>query len=177
MRIPRTVIDMFDRAGRTTLQQFLVIAFAGIPAVGSVTHLAWYEALGVGVGAGVLSILMSLLSWKVPVLSFWPDVLVRMVRTFVQSLVASIGAGAFNVFTANWGALLTIALATSALSLASSLLVSGVYAPKSTLASSPSIAYDSTTHEVRATGKNLAGSSPTEGATPAVTESTAQNGS
>lgn len=168
MRIPRPALDVLDRAARTTLQQFIIVAFAAIPAVGSITRVAWYEALGVGIGAGILSILMSLLSWRVPVLPYWPDVAVRMARTFVQSLVASVVAGAFNIFTADWGNLLTLALAAAMASLATSLATSSVKG----VDASASLVYDTTTQEAEVTGKSVASRD-----TPTVSEQTAQHGS
>jgi hypothetical protein len=136
---------MLDRAGRSTLQQFVVVAFAAIPAVDQISSIPWYGAVATALGAGVVSLLTSLASWKVPTLSFWPDLGVRVGKTFVQSLLATLGAGAINLFSVYWLHAVDMAAFAALLSLVMGLLATGANVTKS--AASASLVYDSATDE------------------------------
>lgn len=147
----RVWLDILDRAARSTMQKFLIVAFAATPGVHAISHIPWYQALGVGAGAGVISVLMSLASLKVPVLPFWPDLGVRALRSFVQSLLVTWGAGGLDVFHTSWGTALGMAVA-----MAGSSLVTGLIAARSPSSiDSASLAYDSAYAEAAETGKRI----------------------
>lgn len=149
IRLPRPVLDMLDRAGRSTLQQFVVVAFSAIPAINTVSRIPWYAALATGLGAGVVSLLTSLVSWKVPTLTFWPDIIVRVGKTFAQSLLATLGAGVINLFSVPWVHALDMAIGAAALSLLTGLIATGVH-PGIGIEPSASLVYSSPTDEALA---------------------------
>lgn len=158
MSLNRKVLDLIDRVGRSTLQQFLVVAFAASPAVGF-DSVRWYAALGMGLGAGAYTLVANLLSWKIPVLPFWPNALVRAGRTFLTTLLNLWTFDAFDVFNTEWSNQIWMALGAAGLSLATAMMVAGTsngsgvaeYEP------SPSLAYRNTVDELAATGKPLLG--------------------
>lgn len=115
-KIPLAWRDALDRAGRSAVQKFLLIAFAAVPGVHIVTGAEWYAAVGTGLGAGVLSLIMSVLSWKVPQLTYWPDLGLRLARSFLQSLLTTWGADAVNLFHISWRHSLLVALGMAGMS-------------------------------------------------------------
>jgi hypothetical protein len=156
----KVLLDVLDRALRTVVQKFLVLSFASVPGVAVDTHTYWLDNLGVSLGAGVLSVLMSFATLKVPVLKYWPDLGVRMVRTYVQSLLVLVGADVvFNVFDTDWQGILLLAAATAGSSVLTSLFGAGV----SGNVKSASFAFASVVDEAFQAKKPIAGDSPSNG--------------
>jgi hypothetical protein len=87
-----------------------------VPGVHIVTGAEWYAAVGTGLGAGVLSLIMSVLSWKVPQLGYWPDLGLRLARSFLQSLLTTWGADSVNLFHISWRHSLLVALGMAGMS-------------------------------------------------------------
>jgi hypothetical protein len=117
------VLDFIERAGWTAGQAFLaVLLTTGGPA--SVGNLPWGLALGMAAGAGVGSLVTTGLLYLSPLtnLSFWPDLLVRLLKTFLSSLIGSMGAGAFNLLTFDWPSALNLAVITTLSSLGKGML-------------------------------------------------------
>jgi hypothetical protein len=100
----RAVYDVLERAGKSFLQVGVGVAFLSVTPDNMFSPAAWYQAVGVGLGAALVSVVLSLVTWKVRPLGYWPDIAIRMVRTFLGSLVASWGAtvGPFDVFHFSW---------------------------------------------------------------------------
>lgn len=80
------LIDPLERAGSTFVQQFVVMLLPFLVA-GTVTipGPTWLSVLDSSAGAAVVSLAMSILSFKVPKLSVGLDLVLRVVRTFLQS--------------------------------------------------------------------------------------------
>lgn len=102
------VLDPFERAGSTFVQQFTVLILP-LLVITSTGHL------GVGTSqlivvtdmsafAFVVSILTSIISFRVPKLPAWADLLVRVAKTYLQSFVAAITLAAFmpSILHADW---------------------------------------------------------------------------
>lgn len=118
------VLDPLERAGRTFLQQFFVVlGTAG--AAGLLAHQSWLVALDSAGFAAILSILMSVLTFKIPPLPVAGDIAARVVRTFIQSFVGTLGAAhVLSVSQANWSGALAVASTVAITALMTSLVAS-----------------------------------------------------
>lgn len=96
------ILDMLERAGSSAAQQFLVIVLGGGLLLTKISGLPWLTAIGTAGGAFVISLLTSLVTLSVPKLPYWPDLLIRVAKTFGQSLLATLGAGVVNLTTVPW---------------------------------------------------------------------------
>jgi hypothetical protein len=102
------VVDPAERAARTFIQQFAVVMFpAGVLAAGQ--H--WMLALDSAGFAAIVSVLTSVLTFKVPSLPNWADLGLRVVKTFLQSFVGTLSAtNVLSVSHADWKGALAVAV-------------------------------------------------------------------
>jgi len=110
-KVKAVLLDFLERAGWSAGQVFLATLLGGGVA-GSVGNLPWRYALTLAVSAAVASVLLTSLQYagKLTDLPFWPDLLVRLGKTFVSSLSASIVAsGVFDITRFSWSAAFNVA--------------------------------------------------------------------
>jgi hypothetical protein len=124
-RFPR-LSDLVERAGWTAGQQFLAVLLT-TSAVGSGVSLPWKLALATAAGAAIVSVLTTFVLYLTNQTGhgFWGDLGYRLAKTFLASLVASMGAAAFNVMTFHWGSALDLALVATLSALGKGLLARG----------------------------------------------------
>lgn len=118
------LLDFVERAGWSAGQVFFATLLAGGTTV-SVANLPWAYALTISASAALASVLLTALQYltRTTNLSFWPDVAVRLGKTFIASLLASIAtAGVFNAITFDWTTALNIAFVTTLTALGKGLL-------------------------------------------------------
>ena len=104
------VADIVERAGWTAGPQFLAVLLAtGSASVG--VNLPWRLALAMSAGAAVLSVVATTGQYlaRLTDLSFWPDLLVRLAKTFLASLAGSLSADAVSVLSFHWSSALDLA--------------------------------------------------------------------
>ncbi|BAL88884.1 hypothetical protein AMIS_36640 [Actinoplanes missouriensis 431] len=123
------VLDFVERGGWSAGQVFFATLLAG--GIGSVADLPWAEALTLAVSAFVSSVILTGVQYlsKQTNLAFWPDLIVRLAKTFLSSLSASILAGAFDVTTFDWETALNVAFLATLASLGKGLLAREPAAP------------------------------------------------
>ena len=95
------VLDFLERAGWSAGEVFFATLLAGGTAA-SVVNLPWAYSLTLALSAAVSSAILTALQYlaKQTNLSFWPDLLVRLGKTFLGSLSASFAAAkVFDVTT------------------------------------------------------------------------------
>ncbi|MDQ0370533.1 hypothetical protein [Catenuloplanes indicus] len=117
-------LDFAERAGWSAGQVFFATLLAGGTTT-SVADLPWTYAITVSLSAALASVLLTALQYlgKATNLSFWPDVFVRLAKTFLSSLLASItAAGVFNAIEFDWTTALNVAVVTTIAALGKSLL-------------------------------------------------------
>lgn len=102
--------DFVERAGWTAAQQFFATLLTTSAA--TVAGLPWKLALTMAAGAALVSVLATAIQYlsKKTDLTFWPDLIVRLVKTFIASIAASLGADAVNVFDFDWSGALNVAV-------------------------------------------------------------------
>ncbi|MCU7723065.1 hypothetical protein ODJ79_05005 [Actinoplanes sp. KI2] len=118
------VLDFLERAGWSAGEVFFATLLAGGTTV-SVANLPWAYSLTLAFSAAVSSIVLTAVQYlaKQTNLSFWPDLLVRMVKTFLGSLSASIAAAkVFDLTTFHWSAALNVAVLATLTALGKGLL-------------------------------------------------------
>jgi hypothetical protein len=106
------LLDFLERAGWSAGQVFVATLLAGGTAV-SVASLPWKYASTLAISAAVSSAILTTLQYaaKATSWSFWPDLLIRLVKTFLASLAASVAAaGIFDVTAFDWGTALNVAV-------------------------------------------------------------------
>jgi hypothetical protein len=118
--------DALERAGWTAGQQFVAVLLTASSA-GSALDLPWQLALSMSAGAAVISIVGTVIQYLTGLtgLSFWPDLLVRVVKTFVASMLGAFGAEAFNVLDFDWSGAFDLAVVATLVALAKGLLARG----------------------------------------------------
>lgn len=116
------VADIVERAAWTGGQQFFAILLTTSAA--SVAALPWEIALATAAGAAIVSALTSIVQHlaKFTNLPFWPDVGVRLLKTFIASVLGTIGAEVFDVLTFDWESALNIAAIATIVALGKSVL-------------------------------------------------------
>lgn len=122
--IRAVVFDFLERAGWSAGQMFVATVFAG-GAAASIGDVHWKYAGSLAIGAAVSSSVLTAVQYlaRQTKLGFWLDMVVRLAKTFLSSLAASIvAAGVFNVVTFQWGAALNLALIATIGSLGKGLL-------------------------------------------------------
>ncbi|WP_229075953.1 holin [Actinoplanes sp. DH11] len=98
-------LDFLERGGWSAGQVFVATLLAGgVGTVGAVASLPWREAITLAVSAFVSSVVLTAVQYlsKQTNLAFWPDLIVRLAKTFLSALSASMVAGVFNVTTFDW---------------------------------------------------------------------------
>ena len=109
--IKSRILDALERAGWSA-GQALVAVLLTTGAVSDARHLQWGPALGTAAGAFIVSAIATGLVYLSPLQasSFRADLGLRLVKTFVSAFGGAIGTDAFNAFTFDWGAALSVAL-------------------------------------------------------------------
>jgi hypothetical protein len=105
------MLDFLERAGWSAGEVFFATLLAGGTAA-SVANLPWAYSLTLAFSAAVSSAILTAVQYlaKKTNLSFWPDLLVRMLKTFLGSLSASFAAAkVFDVTTFHWATALNVA--------------------------------------------------------------------
>jgi hypothetical protein len=125
-KVKAVLSDFLERAGWSAGQVFVATLLAG-GAASSVTGLPWKYSLTLAASAAVSSIVLTGIQYltRLTALSFWPDLLVRLAKTFLGSLAASFAAGVFDVITFHWGSALDVAVLATLGALAKGLLARG----------------------------------------------------
>ncbi len=121
------MLDFLERAGWSAGQVFFATLLAGGTAA-NVGGLPWKYALVLALGAGVSSIVLTVIQYltRLTNLSFWPDLLVRLAKTFLGSLAASWSAASvFDITKFGWVAALNVAALATVSALAKGLLARG----------------------------------------------------
>lgn len=106
------LLDFGERAGWSAGEVFFATLLAGGPVVAAAASLPWKYSLTLAVGAAVSSAVLTALQYlgRLTDLPFWPDLLVRLAKTFLGSLAASFAAGLFDVTTFHWATALNVAV-------------------------------------------------------------------
>jgi hypothetical protein len=121
------VLDFLERAGWSAGQVFFATLLAGGGSV-AVVGLPWKYASVLAVGAAVSSIVLTALQYlgRFTNLGFWPDLIVRLAKTFLGSIGASLSAAkVFDVTTFHWSTALNVAALATVGALAKGLLARG----------------------------------------------------
>jgi Putative lactococcus lactis phage r1t holin len=120
-RAKAIIADFLERAGWTAGQEFLAVL---LTSASSVISLPWKTALSMAAGAAVVSLLGTAVQYlgKWTSVAYWPDLGVRLVKTFLASLLGSAGADAIDVLSFNWANALNLAALATLLALAKGLL-------------------------------------------------------
>lgn len=118
--------DLFERVGWTAGQQFFAVLLTSNAM--AALELPWRLATVLAAGAAIGSLLTTLLQdgvqWlaRLPATNFWYDLGVRLAKTFVSSMIGSLGAAKmFDVLHFDWGSALNLALVTTMTALAKGL--------------------------------------------------------
>jgi hypothetical protein len=120
-------LDFVERAGWSAAQVFFATLLAG-GAGSTVVGLPWKYAGVLAASAAVSSIILTALQYvaRLTNVSFWWDVLIRLVKTFLSSLAASIAASSvFDVTTFHWSNALNVATVATITALGKGLLARG----------------------------------------------------
>ena len=125
-RAHAVIADFLERAGWSAAQQFFAVLLT-TSAAAKVGALPWQLALATSAGAAVASLVATGLQYlgKLTDLSFWPDLGVRVVKTFLASLAGSFGADVINVTTFDWTTALNLAAVAAITALGKGLLARG----------------------------------------------------
>lgn len=107
------VLDPLERAAKTFVQQLLVtlLAIDGAGHLGILVQQNWLLALDAAGFAAAMSILTSVLTFKVPPLNAYADLALRVVKTFLQSFVGTVAAAnVLSLTHVDWRGALALAL-------------------------------------------------------------------
>ena len=118
------VLDFLERAGWSAGEVFFATLLAG-GTTATVANLPWSYSLTLALSAAVSSVILTALQYlaKQTNLAFWPDLLVRLLKTFLGSLSASFAAAkVFDVTTFHWSAALNVAVLATLAALGKGLL-------------------------------------------------------
>lgn len=115
LRVPPMLQDIFERASWSAGQQFFAILLA-TGTVGAVGQLPWWDAWVMALGAFLVSCATTVVQYigrrfnKNPKPSYWKDMALRLVKTFLTSMIASWGVDKFDVFAFEWAAAFNLAM-------------------------------------------------------------------
>jgi hypothetical protein len=135
-RAKEIVLDFLERAGWSAGQVFFATLLAGGSVVAAGT-LPWRYASVLALSAAVASIVLTAIQYltKLADLSrfrlsrtqtFWLDMLIRLVKTFLTSLAASVAAAVpFDVVTFDWSTAFNVAVVATLSALGKGLLARG----------------------------------------------------
>jgi hypothetical protein len=131
-KIKAVLLDFLERAGWSAGQVFFATLLAGGT---TVANLPWKYSSTLAISAGVSSMILTAIQYltRTTDLSFWPDLLVRLGKTFLSSLAGSIVAtGVFDITKFNWTTALNIAILATLSALGKGLLARGqaAFVPK-----------------------------------------------
>jgi len=131
-KLKAVLLDFLERAGWSAGQVFFATLLAGGT---SVANLPWKYSSTLAISAGVSSMILTAIQYltRTTDLSFWPDLIVRLAKTFLASLAGSIvAAGVFDITKFNWTTALNIAILATLTALGKGLLARGqaAFAPK-----------------------------------------------
>ena len=110
-KVPAWLLDFIERAGWSAGQVFFATLLAGGTAA-TVSNLPWKYAGIMAASAALASIILTAAQYRLKMtkLGFWPDMIVRLGKTFLASLAGSIAAAhPFNVMTFHWSTALNVA--------------------------------------------------------------------
>lgn len=119
--------DFLERAGWSAGQVFFATLLAGGTSI-TVASLPWKYASVLALSAAVVSVVLTAIQYaaKWTNLSFWPDTIVRLAKTFLASLAASFAAThPFDIVTFNWTTALNVAAVAVLAALGKGLLARG----------------------------------------------------
>lgn len=103
------VLDPAERAARTFVQQFTMLLLAA-PAAGLVLQQNWLLAADSALFAAVVSLITSILTFKVPPQRADVDLALRVIKTGLQSFVGTLVAGhVLSISGADWKGALGVA--------------------------------------------------------------------
>ena len=107
------------------------IAARAAGGAGAIGHLPWKQAFTLAISAFIASLLLTGGQYlgKITHLAFWPDLLVRLAKTFIASLAGSMVAGVFDITTFDWGAALNVAVLATLAALGKGMLAREPAAP------------------------------------------------
>jgi hypothetical protein len=151
--------DFLERALWTAGQQFFAVLLITDPRSGFV-DLPWKVALATALGAAIVSVLTTFLQYlpqmrKRVGQSFLVDLGLRLVKTFVSSFLATVGAMQFNVLTFDWSSALNLAAVATVTALGKGFLAAGPGAqnnPSTLQGASYEAAYPKAPHESKPPG-------------------------
>lgn len=116
------IVDAVERAASTFVQTLVVVLFAaGVSVIG---NPEWLVALLAGAIAAAVSVLTSLASLPLPTLPPWPDLALRIAKTFLQSFVGALAVS--DYIHVNWAGALATALPVALLALVKGVAAMGV---------------------------------------------------
>lgn len=122
MTLRSFLTDTGERAASTFIQTLVVVLFAaGVSVIGNPD---WGVAAIAGLIAAAVSVLTSMASVPLPTLSPWPELGLRVVKTFVQSFVGALVVA--NYINVNWAGALATALPVALLAAAKGLIAMSV---------------------------------------------------
>ena len=124
-KIKAVLLDFLERAGWSAGQVFFATLLAGGT---SVANLPWKYSSTLAISAGVSSMILTAIQYltRTTDLPFWPDLIVRLGKTFLSSLAASIvAAGVFDVTRFNWTTAFNVAILATLTALGKGLLARG----------------------------------------------------
>jgi hypothetical protein len=104
------LLDFLERAGWSAGEVFFATLLAGGTAAAA-ANFPWKYSLSLAIGAAVSSIVLTALQYlgRITDLPFWPDLLVRLIKTFLGSLAAAFAAGVFDITTFHWSTAMNVA--------------------------------------------------------------------
>jgi hypothetical protein len=119
-RVKEIVFDFLERAGWSAAQVFFATLLAGGSAVAA-GGVPWQYASVLALSAAVVSVVLTAIQYVAQLAdlsrfrlgrtaTFWLDMLIRLVKTFLTSLAASLAAAhPFNVVSFDWPTALNVA--------------------------------------------------------------------
>ncbi len=125
------LLDFLERAGWSAGQVFFATLLAGGATTAGV-GLPWKHASVLALSAAVSSVGLTVVQYltRATNLAFWPDLVVRLAKTFAGSMVASwAGAHVFDITTFDWTTALNVAFLATIGALGKGLLARGPGSP------------------------------------------------
>jgi hypothetical protein len=126
-KLKAVLLDFLERAGWSAGQVFFATLLAGGSTI-TAANLPWKYASTLALSAAVASVVLTVVQYatKATDLPFWPDTLVRLGKTFLASLAASIiASGVFDITKFDWTTALNVALLATITALGKGLLARG----------------------------------------------------
>lgn len=116
------VVDPLERAARTFIQQFVVVLMTASTA-GLLVTQHWAVAADSALFAAIISLITSVITFRVPTLPSQLDLALRVVKTFLQSFLGTLAASQVaSVSHADWKGALAVAVPVAVTSLLTGLL-------------------------------------------------------